>query len=65
MLNVTNIKIAMAKKGYNQKKLAEVSGLSETQVSKHLNGKHKSIQDATLEKLSVALGIGKEKILKG
>lgn len=62
-LNLTSIRIEMAKKNVNQKELAELAGIQGTTISNILTGKSKGAI-ATWEKIARALEVDVTKVVE-
>lgn len=60
----TNIKVESARKGINQTKLSELSGVSATQLSLITSNKVDDIKYSTLNKIAMAFGIKAWELLK-
>lgn len=61
-VNRSKLELIMAKKDMNQKKLAEVSGVSRQSLSYTMNGR--SCRPELLGKISKALGVEPEEIIE-
>lgn len=61
-VNRNKLELIMAKKGLNQKKLAEVSGVSRQSLSYTMNGRN--CRPELLGKISKALGVEPEEIIE-